>query len=47
MSIQSRLNDLVKSGYSATYIESILWASYSRNYSINQIASMVAEAKPQ
>ncbi len=46
MSIESRLAQLVEGGFSHEYIESQLWASYSRNYSIHTISDMVAEAKP-
>jgi hypothetical protein len=46
MSIETRLAELVQGGFSHEYIESVLWASYSRNYSIHTIGDMVAEAKP-
>jgi hypothetical protein len=38
------INELVKQGCSAAYIESKLWASFSRNYSIQQIAKDVGAA---
>lgn len=47
MSIDTRLKQLVNSGYSEAYIESVLWASYSRNDSIKQISAMVTAAKPE
>lgn len=41
---QKRLQQLVQSGHSAAYIESTLWASFSRNHSLRSISSDVEKA---
>lgn len=44
MSYSTKLNQLVKHGYSAAYIEATLWGSFSRNHSIQQISNDVDAA---
>lgn len=44
MSYEKKLIQYVNSGYSAAYIESCLWASFSSQHSIQKINKDVDEA---
>jgi hypothetical protein len=44
MSYQNKLSQYVKAGYSAAYIESCLWASFSSQHSVQSISKDVDNA---